>query len=82
MVILWTVRISQAEFDLLMQGKTLEKLLQDGLLIIEQDPDGFKSLREPCISIKFLTREEAGLRFGPSADVHRVWLAQIWIWPF
>lgn len=77
MVILWTVRITQPEFELLMQGKTLEKLLQDGLLIIEQDPEG-----RVAFSIKFLTKEEAGLRFGPSADVRRVWFAQIWIWPF
>lgn len=63
MVILWTVRITRAEYLLLQEGKTLEKLLQDGLLIIEQDPEGRVVEGRVAFSIKFLTKEEAGLRF-------------------
>lgn len=70
MVILWTVRITSSEYLLLQEGKTLEKLVQDGLLIIEQDPEGtgFTGRADVyegrvAFSIKFLTKEEAGLRF-------------------
>lgn len=54
---MWTVRLGLAEFDLIMQGKVVEKFVEGGLIVIQQAND------TPSMQIRFLTREEAGLRF-------------------
>ena len=60
---MWTARISKAQFEVLLEGKTLEIVIDQGvghasggLLTIDQSDD------EAWLVIRFLTREEAGMR--------------------
>ena len=53
---MWTARISKAQFQLLLEGKILEIVLDQGLLTIDQSDD------ESWLVIRYLTREEAGMR--------------------
>lgn len=54
---MWTARIPWATWNLMTEGKTVEIVLEDGLLTVERGDD------DSAVIIRFLTREEAGLRF-------------------
>ena len=59
---MWTVWIRPAEFKLLLEGKTVEKLLDNGLVslqAVEANPDEGGT---PSLKITYLTEDEAGLR--------------------
>jgi len=56
---MWTVFMTPAEFALLIQGKTIEKLLTEGLISFEPMPEPGPW---PAVKITYLTEEEAGQR--------------------
>lgn len=53
---MWTVVIPSKSMELMGDGKTLELLVEGGLVTVERADEG-------AVVIRFLTREEAGLRF-------------------
>lgn len=55
--IMWTARIPWATWQLMIEGKTVEIMLDDGLLTVERGDD------DSAVIVRFLTREEAGIRF-------------------
>lgn len=54
---MWTARIPWASWNLMTEGKTVEILLDDGLLTLERGDD------DSAVIVRFLTLEEAGIRF-------------------
>lgn len=54
---MWTARVPVRLMEIILEGKQVEVMLEEGLLTIEQAPNA------EGLVIRFLTREEAGLRF-------------------